>query len=86
MRNTPIIILDEPTSNLDPENARSFIKQLNYIKENKQVTIIIISHNAEAVRELDNIVVMENGTISDIGNHQELCARDNWYKSSFIDR
>ncbi len=64
MMNPEIVMLDEPFANLDPSTQIRLKKHLNYIKEQKQVTMLISSHDLNHVTEVcDRIVVLEKGDI-----------------------
>jgi len=73
-----ILIFDEATSNLDSESERKIQQALNFAAKNR--TVIIIAHRFSTIRNADKIVVLNNGTIADIGRHQELIAKGGIYK------
>ena len=83
LKKSKIIILDEPTANLDPINARNLIKQLKTIQNTHSCTIILISHIPETVKEVDMVVVLEKGKINGIGIHEELVKSSIWYRQAF---
>lgn len=70
MKDAPVIILDEATANIDPENEEDLMKALHVLTENK--TVIMIAHRLKTVRNADNIVVMDQGRIVAQGKHEEL--------------
>lgn len=57
-------MLDEPTSAIDKESARSIIATLNRLKNN--LTIVIVAHNIDSTYDIDNIITIDNGMIIDI--------------------
>jgi len=83
LKKTSLIILDEPTANLDPVNARNLVQQLKNIQKNRSCTIIIISHIPETIKEVDVTVVIENGRITGNGNHKDLIKNSIWYQQAF---
>jgi len=79
VRQAPILILDEPTSNLDADAEDDFRKALRRIRDETATTIIIIGHRLSTIREADQIVVLQDGKVTDVGTHNELLARPGWY-------
>ena len=80
LKDAPIIILDEATANVDPENEDKLIAAFDALTENK--TVIMIAHRLKTIRNADQIVVLDGGTISS-GTHEELLRSSERY-SSFI--
>jgi ATP-binding cassette, subfamily B, bacterial len=72
-----ILIFDEATSSLDYESERSIQQAMSSILGTR--TTIIIAHRLSTIREADKIVVLENGSIAEVGNHQELLDRAGIY-------
>jgi len=71
LKDAPIMILDEATSNLDRKVERKIVEAVEKISGNK--TLIIIAHRLSTIRDADKILVLDNrGEIKDMGNHQEL--------------
>ena len=70
MKNAPIIILDEATANVDPENERDLMKAVEELTEEK--TVIMIAHRLKTVRNADKIIVLDRGKIAEEGKHEEL--------------
>ena len=69
-KDTPIIILDEPTAALDPKSELEIYEQFNELSKNKLA--IFISHRMASTRFCDNIIVFKNGSIEEMGSHYEL--------------
>ncbi len=69
LKNAPIIILDEATANVDPENEDKLIAAFDALTEDK--TVIMIAHRLKTIRNADKIVVLDGGMIS-CGTHEEL--------------
>lgn len=81
-RNAPIIILDEPTAAIDALSEDTIFKSLR--ENHTDQTRIIISHKFSNVRDADNIILIEHGTIIEQGSHRELMNIDNGrYKELF---
>ena len=73
-----VLIFDEATSNLDSESERKIQAALNLASKN--CTVIIIAHRFSTIRNADKIVVLSNGTISEIGKHRDLIKKGGLYK------
>ncbi len=80
LKDAPVIILDEATANVDPENEDKLIAAFDALTENK--TVIMIAHRLKTIRNADQIVVLDGGTITS-GTHEELLRSSEKY-SSFI--
>lgn len=79
LKDAPIILLDEATSSVDPENEALIQQAINNLVKSK--TLVIIAHNLSAVRTVDQILVLEKGQLVEAGNHDELRQKDGLYKS-----
>ena len=82
MKDSPIIILDEATANVDPENERDLMAAINELTKEK--TVIMIAHRLKTVRNADTIVVIDKGKIVEQGKHDELVKQNGIY-ARFID-
>ena len=78
LKNAPIVILDEATAYIDPENEAVVQQAVSKLVAGK--TLIIIAHRLSTITDSDQIVVMKDGSISDIGTHEELLNRSALYK------
>lgn len=77
LRDAPILVLDEATSSLDSESEALIQDALRELMKGK--TVIVIAHRLSTIMMMDRIVVIENGTVSDTGTHEELLTRKGTY-------
>src|SRR5579864_1165424 len=78
LKNSPILILDEATSALDSESEVLVQSALQNLMTGR--TVIVIAHRLSTIRRADRIVVIENGTIADIGTHEQLMQKLGTYR------
>lgn len=71
----PIIVLDEATSSLDSESEKLIQDALENLMKNK--TVIVIAHRLSTIKQMDRIIVVDNGQIEEIGSHEDLLKRRN---------
>lgn len=77
IRNSPILILDEPTAALDAESEQLVMSALERLMADR--TVIAIAHRLSTIRDADKIVVLEGGVVTEEGTHLELLARNGMY-------
>lgn len=77
LKDAPVIILDEATANVDPENEDKLINAVNELTKDK--TVIMIAHRLKTVRHADTIFVVDKGKIVEQGNHNTLMALNGIY-------
>ena len=82
MKDAPIVILDEATANVDPENEKELMDAVDALTREK--TIIMIAHRLKTVRHADQIVVVDKGKIVQQGTHEQLMKQEGIYKR-FVD-
>lgn len=77
VRNSPILILDEPTAALDTESEKSVMEALERLMKGR--TVITIAHRLSTIRSADKIVVLKGGYVAEEGTHDELIQRNEIY-------
>ena len=78
MKNAPILILDEATSELDSESERLVQQALSNLMAGR--TVFVIAHRLSTVRQADRIIVLDNGAITEVGTHDDLLSRGGIYR------
>ena len=84
LKNAPIVILDEATSSVDPENERELLAAIGELTRGK--TLISIAHRLTTVRNADQILVIDHGRVSQKGTHEELIQEDGIYREFWKQR
>lgn len=79
LKNAPIVLLDEATASLDPENEVYIQQAINDLVKDK--TVIIIAHRLNTISRADKIVVIDKGQVAEEGRHEQLLANKGLYKS-----
>ena len=78
MKDAPIIILDEATANVDPENEQELMGAIGALTREK--TVVMIAHRLKTVRRADQILVVDKGRIVQRGTHETLIGQDGIYR------
>ncbi|MFV0353302.1 MAG: ABC transporter ATP-binding protein [Oscillospiraceae bacterium] len=82
LKDAPIVILDEATASVDPENEHLIQEALSGLTQNK--TVVVIAHRLATIQNANQIVVMDEGRIVQNGRHEELLQQNGLYKT-FVD-
>ena len=82
LKNAPIVILDEATAFTDPENEDKIQQSIQRLTKDK--TLLVIAHRLSTIKNADNIVVLDNGSIVDMGKQNELLERCELYKNMWL--
>ena len=80
LKNAPILILDEATSNLDSESEREVQNAVERLASGR--TTLVVAHRLSTIRRCDRIYVLRDGRILDAGAHEELMSRCEAYRTT----
>jgi ATP-binding cassette subfamily B protein len=81
LKDAPVVILDEATASIDPENEHAIQEAISALTKGK--TIIIIAHRLATIERADQILVVNHGKIAQRGSHEELMGQDGIYRRFF---
>lgn len=81
IQNTPIMLLDEPTTGLDPVTEQALITTM--LEAAKDKTVILVTHHLTGAELMDQILFLENGRIKRSGSHQQLIKEDSEYRTLY---
>jgi thiol reductant ABC exporter CydD subunit len=79
LRHAPLLVLDEPTAHLDPENTAAFVAAARALRRNSNAAVLTVAHSLQTVVEADRIVVLREGRVVESGRHADLLARAGVY-------
>ncbi|NPV77235.1 MAG: thiol reductant ABC exporter subunit CydD [Anaerolineae bacterium] len=77
LRDAPIVLFDEPTAMLDPEQEALMVDATRHLRQNR--TVIVIAHRLETIRTADQIIFLENGSVIESGSHDVLVSKKGGY-------
>ncbi|WNZ54127.1 ABC transporter ATP-binding protein [Microbulbifer sp. MKSA007] len=77
LKAAPIVVLDEATAALDPRNEKYLNSSLQQLKQGS--TVIVIAHQLSTVMNADQIIVLEEGAVAEVGNHRKLLSQQGLY-------
>ena len=77
-KDAPIVVLDEATASIDPENEQLIQQALTELTREK--TVVVIAHRLATIEHADQILVVEDGTVVQRGTHEELLAQEGVYR------
>ena len=83
LRDTPVLILDEPTAALDPKTENMLASGLRQFARNRLV--IVIAHRLSTIKEADRIIFLDDGKVLDIGDHDTLMKNEQSQYRRFVE-
>ena len=83
LRDTPILIRDEPTASLDAVTEHQVLETLH--EWGRSRVVFLITHRLSTIRNADQIAFMKDGSVCELGSHEELMAVDNGHYRDFVE-
>ncbi len=84
LKNAPIVLLDEATASLDPQNEVWIQKAIDALVEDK--TVVIIAHRLRSIQNADQIIVLDKGRVAEKGNHEQLLKNNGLYSRLWMEQ
>ena len=84
LKDAPIVLLDEATASLDPENEVLIQQAISALVAEK--TVIVIAHRLQSIMSADNILVLEDGRVAESGTHEQLLAAGRIYANLWAEQ
>lgn len=84
LKGAPIVVLDEPTANVDPQSERGIQEGISALAQDR--TVLVVAHRLRSVAGADQILVMDGGRLVDAGKHEELVERCSTYATLWRDQ
>ena len=81
IKNPPILVFDEATSSLDSQSEKKVQEAIDNLVKDR--TVIMIAHRLTTIKNVDKIVVLEEGNIKEIGSHEELLYKNGYYSKLY---
>lgn len=81
LKDAPIVLLDETTSNLDADHEKEIERALARLTKNK--TVLVIAHRLGTIKNADQILVLKAGRIEESGSHEKLVTQNGWYRAMY---
>jgi len=77
LKNSPVVVMDEPTAHLDPELEELLVGSIHRLCQGR--TVLVIAHRLSTIQQADQILVLEHGRLVEAGGHEELIGRSGLY-------
>ena len=84
LKDAPIVLLDEATASLDPENEVLIQQAISALVAEK--TVIVIAHRLQSIMSADKIIVLKDGRVAEQGTHEDLLKRDGLYATLWAEQ